>query len=92
VAERLSAQCNQAYDILRNPQKRAEHLLQRSGHWPLPNFPDLFQILLDWREYGEHPEALTFNQACQSFASAWNQNDIPAAQQAYWWMVVSTKH
>ncbi len=91
VAEKMSASCNQAYDILRIPQKRAEHLLQCGGHWPVPDFPDLFQVLLDWREQGDHPDALTFQQACQAFATAWSQQDIVSAQRAYWWMIVRSK-
>lgn len=91
VAEKLSMQCNQAYDILRHPQKRAQHLLQCSGHWPLPHFPDLLEVVLDWREKGHHPDALTLNQACEIFSKAWNQGDMTAAQRAYWWISVTNQ-
>ena len=87
LATQLSAECTQAYQILRNPEKRAEHLLQLGGHWPLPSFPDLFEETFSWYEAERQPNAHDYNQVHAAFASAWNESDVISAQRAYWWMM-----
>lgn len=87
LAQRLSLECTQAYGILRLPEKRAQHLLQWHGHWPMPAFPDLFEVLMHWHEHGEHPQALSASESRGAFARAWAQGDVEAAQRAYWWMM-----
>ena len=95
MGKRLAAQhavrCNQAYGILKNPETRAAHMLQLRGHWPVPDFPDLFAIVLDWYEHGHHPEALDLAMACTAFSTAWSEGNIAAAQRAYWWIKVGSK-
>jgi hypothetical protein len=88
LAAQHSVRCNQAYTLLKQPETRAAHLLQLGGHWPVPDFPDLFEILLDWHEQGYHPQAPDLNTACQAFSHALPKGNVEAAQKAYWWIKV----
>jgi hypothetical protein len=92
LAAQNSVRCNQAYTLLKHPETRAAHILQLDGHWPIPDFPDLFEILLDWYEHGHHPEAPDLNGACQTFSDALFKGNIDAAQRAYWWIKVTSNH
>ncbi len=92
LAAQHSVRCNQAYTLLKHPETRAAHILQLGGHWPVPDFPDLFEILLDWYEHGQHPQAPNLNSACQTFSHALHTGNIEAAQRAYWWIKVISNH
>lgn|GEM_PF-4510983 len=92
LAAQRSVRCNQAYTLLKHPETRAAHILQLGGHWPVPDDPDLFEILLDWHEHGHHPQAPDLNTACQTFSDALTSGNIVAAQRAYWWIKVHVNH
>jgi len=92
LAIQKSIACTQAYLSLKSDEQRAQQLMQCHGYWPLPSFPDLFEILLDWQEQGFHPQAPDYAGACAAFSTAWGKKDILAAQRAYWWIKSLTKH
>ena len=92
LAAQHSVRCNQAYALLKHPETRAAHILQLGGHWPVPDFPDLFEILLDWHEHGHHPQAQNLTSACQTFSHTMSLGNIEAAQRAYWWIKVISNH
>ncbi len=87
LAHQRSLALNNAYHLLRTPETRAAHLLQLKGHWPVPAFPDLFEIILSLKETGQHPDAPNYDQSCGLFSESWNKGDIAGAQKAYWWMI-----
>jgi hypothetical protein len=87
LAHQRSLALNNAYEILRTPESRAAHLLQLGGHWPLPPFPELFEIILSLKEMGHHPDAPSYGTSCQLFSESWNNRDVVGAQKAYWWMI-----
>lgn len=86
VALTHASRINQSYDILKNPVTRAQHLLELSGGWPVPQDPQLLDILWTYQETGHHPQALTAEQAYAHFSSSWSLRHMAECQRAYWWI------
>jgi molecular chaperone HscB len=51
-AQELSQILNKGYQILKDPLKRIEHVLQLRGWWPLEQDPELLQQVFLWHQQG----------------------------------------
>jgi hypothetical protein len=85
----LHASCiNHAYQLLKDPVKRAQHMLEIAGAWPVPSIPDLIEAVWIYHDTGHHPLAWSHDQACCEFSRAWSKKELDQCQKAYWWLKV----
>jgi len=94
----LAARLTQAYQTLKDPVQRGEHLLILKGYWPLPSFPDLMEQILTEQEIVEcqkqkNPQDWenAYIQACEDLKQAFDSDVKDEVQRAYWWVLHISK-
>jgi DnaJ-domain-containing protein 1 len=96
----LAARLTQAYQTLKDPVRRGEHLLILKGYWPLPSFPDLMEEMLMTQErIGSHNQKdklmveSEYTQAYTALEKAFEKDVCEEIQRAYWWLLhISKSH
>lgn len=95
ASQGVSARLTQAYQTLKDPVRRGEHLLILQGYWPLPSFPDLMEKILMQQEIDDIRDEKTrkseYAQAYKAMELAFEQGGREDIQRAYWWFLHLSK-
>lgn len=75
---------HEAYEILKNPLKRARWLFESKGVWPIPVFPDIMEEIFQCTLMDEKERQSAYAQAYLRMAQGFDQDRIEEAQKAYW--------
>jgi len=94
----LAARLTQAYQTLKDPVRRGEHLLMLKGYWPLPSFPDLMEQFLMRQEIvrAQSEKEVAYRekeyiQASLDLEKAFERDVCEEIQRAYWWLLHISK-
>ena len=80
----FSSNLTQAYQKLLDPLSRAQCLFVRANAWPLPNFVDLFEEMLNAPPCGFEALCETYDRGLEALSLAFSNDNIPQAQRLFW--------
>lgn len=82
--QKIFLRLNEAYEILKDPLRRARWLLEQKGAWPVAVFPQTLEEILSLETMDGTLRKQAYQSTYQRMAQAFKQEDWPEAQKAYW--------
>lgn len=86
----VSARLNQAYQILKDPLLRAQHMMELHGYWPVPVHHDLTEDFFDLQSQletgilSENDLKKKFNQSYTDLCESFQNPNKETLQREYW--------